>query len=133
MKKGACLNSEVSYVISGMGHFDQLAIGDAGFPVPKGVPKIDLAVTYGTPEFLKVLDTVSGEFMIQKAVIAAEMKAYNPDLYHQTVERLKREGAEIEELSHEELKQLSRGCKAVIRTGECTPYANVILESKVSF
>lgn len=133
MKKSACLNSEVSYIIADMGHFDQLTIGDAGLPVPGNVQKIDLAVTYGVPGFLEVLDVVLGELKIQKAIIAEELKECNQEMYEQLKERLVREDAQILEVSHEELKQISSESRAVIRTGECTAYSNVILESKVSF
>ena len=42
-------------------------------------------------------------------------------------------GVKVEIVSHDELKQLSAKSKAVVRTGECTAYSNVILESNVSF
>lgn len=133
MKKSACLNSEVSYLIADMGHFDQLTISDAGLPVPGSVQKIDLAVTYGVPRFLEVLEVVLGELDIQKAVIAEELKGCNRDMYERLTKRLAQEAVQILEVPHEELKKLSSGSRAVIRTGECTAYSNVILESRVSF
>ncbi|GAH44824.1 unnamed protein product, partial [marine sediment metagenome] len=42
-------------------------------------------------------------------------------------------GVPIETIPHEELKQLTHSAKAVVRTGEFTPYANVILVSGVVF
>jgi len=39
----------------------------------------------------------------------------------------------VELVSHEELKRLSQKAAAVVRTGEFTPYANVILYSGVVF
>ena len=45
MKRTGLLNIELSQVIAGMGHGDVLVIGDAGLPVPKGVRRIDLALT----------------------------------------------------------------------------------------
>jgi D-ribose pyranase len=36
-------------------------------------------------------------------------------------------------VTHAQLKELSRNARAVIRTGEATPYANVILYSGVIF
>ncbi len=36
MKKGALLNSEISHVVSRLGHTDSLVICDAGLPVPAG-------------------------------------------------------------------------------------------------
>ncbi len=41
--------------------------------------------------------------------------------------------AEWETVTHEALKGMTREAKAVVRTGECTPYANVILQAGVSF
>jgi D-ribose pyranase len=40
---------------------------------------------------------------------------------------------EVEQVPHEAFKQRSREAKAIIRTGECSPYANVILHSGVIF
>ncbi|MCI7727790.1 MAG: D-ribose pyranase [Clostridiales bacterium] len=133
MKKGTCLNSEVSYVIAKLGHFDTLTIGDAGLPIPDGVQRIDLAVKMGLPGFRDVLETVLSEMKIQKATIAAEMVEINPELYEYMKARIAQEGAELVLVPHEELKRQSASSKAVVRTGECKAYANVILESNVTF
>lgn len=133
MKKGTCLNSEVSYVIAKLGHFDTLTIGDAGLPIPDGVQRIDLAVKLGLPGFIDVMETVLSEMKIQKATIAEEMVEINPELYAYMKARIAQEGAELVLVPHEELKQQSASSKAVIRTGECKAYANVILESNVTF
>lgn len=133
MKKGVCLNSEVSYVIAKLGHFDTLTIGDAGLPVPGGVQRIDLAVKLGLPGFRDVLETVLSEMKIQKATIAEEIVSMNPELYEYMRGRIAEEGAQLVLVPHEELKRQSASSKAVIRTGECKAYANVILESNVTF
>ena len=39
----------------------------------------------------------------------------------------------IEFVSHTELKKRTANCKAVIRSGEITPYANIILQSGCIF
>lgn len=133
MKKGICLNSEISYVIAKLGHFDTLTIGDAGLPIPDGVQRIDLAVKLGLPGFIEVLETVLSEMKIQKATIAEEIVEINPELYAYMKTRIAQEGAELVLVPHEELKRQSASSKAVIRTGECKAYANVILESNVTF
>lgn len=133
MKKGTCLNSEVSYVIAKLGHFDTLTIGDAGLPIPDGVQRIDLAVKLGLPGFRDVLETVLSEMKIQKATIAVEMVEINPELYEYMKARIAQEGAELVLVPHEDLKRQSASSKAVVRTGECKAYANVILESNVTF
>ena len=40
MKKIGILNSEISRVISGLGHTDQIVVCDAGFPIPSHVERI---------------------------------------------------------------------------------------------
>ncbi|MGO1239112.1 MAG: RbsD/FucU domain-containing protein, partial [Hafnia alvei] len=39
----------------------------------------------------------------------------------------------VEYVSHEQFKALSSTSKAVIRSGECSPYVNVLLYSGVTF
>ena len=131
MKKLGVLNKEISEVIAGMGHYDMLVIGDAGLPIPQGVKRIDLALTKGVPEFLQTLRTVLEELQVERAVIASEMENISPDLY-QAVEKMMVD-TPIRTVSHEEFKNMTQRAVAVIRTGEFTPYANIILESGVVF
>lgn len=131
MKKTAVINSNLSRVISQMGHFDKLAIGDAGTPVPDGTEKIDLSVTRGIPAFMDVLNNVLEELEIQKIYLAEEIKTENPTMLKQIQERLPE--TPIEFITHEELKSDLKDCKAFVRTGEMTPFANIMLESNVVF
>ena len=133
MKKIGCLNSELSYVISKLGHFDTLTIGDCGLPVPKGFQRIDLAVTYGVSSFDDVFKVVDAETKFQKVTIASESKEANPDFYQKLHEWAKLNGVEVVEVPHEQFKKLSASSVAIVRTGECKPFSNVILESNVSF
>ena len=54
MKRHGILNSNISRVLSSMGHTDRIAIADCGLPVPEGTERIDLAVTFGNPRFMDV-------------------------------------------------------------------------------
>ena len=98
-----------------------------------GPKRIDLAVTFGIPAFRDVLEVVLEDMKIQKAIIASETKDVNPEMYAYFVEKIASLGAELVEVPHDELKALSKNSKCVIRTGECKPYSNIILESNVSF
>lgn len=131
MKKTTLLNSALSGVISRMGHMDTLTIGDAGLPIPDGPERIDLAVVKGVPTFLEVLKAALSELQVQRVTIASEMKNRNTELY-ETMKQLFT-GVEIVEVPHAEFKKLTAASKAVVRTGECKPYANVLLESGVTF
>ncbi len=131
MKKRGLLNAPLSRVVAEMGHGDLLVIADAGLPIPSSVPRIDLAVRPGLPSFLEVLDAVLEELHVEKAIIAMEMVDRSPALYAAVQQRL---GAlPIERVPHEAFKAMAAGARAVVRTGECTPYANVILVSGVIF
>jgi D-ribose pyranase len=131
MKKIGILNQPVSAVVAGLGHMDTLVIADAGLPIPPGPQRIDLALKPGLPTFLDTLDVVLTEMQVEKAIIAAELPQVSPALYAELVKRL---GAlPIETVPHTEFKEQTRAACAVIRTGEFSPYANVILSAGVVF
>ena len=123
MKKTKMINSELSYVISQMGHTDSLTIGDCGLPIPPETKRIDLALTHNVPTFIQTLDVVLEELCVEEAIIASEIKEKNPEVY----EAIKKRVSNLQEVSHEEFKVLTKDSKAVVRTGECSPYANIIL------
>jgi len=139
MKKGKLLHSEIAYVIGKMGHTDGLTIGDCGLPIPEGVRRIDLALSKGIPGFLETLLTVLTELQVEQVILATEMEEKSPALYLQVMDVISRTekeaGSSIEviKVSHIEFKELTKETKAVIRTGEQTPYANMILKSGVVF
>lgn len=131
MKKNGILNSEISKLLSDLGHTDQITIGDAGLPVPDGVMKIDLALKLGTPSFIEVLEEVLKDMAVEKVILAEEIKVDNEsqlDAIHQLVDT-----NEVEFVSHEAFKKQSGQSKAIIRTGEATPFSNIILQSNVIF
>ncbi len=131
MKKTKLINYELSSVIAAMGHTDTLAVGDAGLPVPDGCKRIDLAVRRGLPSFIDVLESILSELEVEEVTVASEITAGNPQLYSQITERFG--NIKINYLPHSEFKLQTRKCKAVVRTGECMPYANIILHSGVAF
>jgi D-ribose pyranase len=131
MKKTKLINSEISYTISKMGHTDSLTIGDCGLPIPENVARIDLALKYGVPTFLETLDTILEELCVEEIIIASEIKEKNEIIYKEILKRF--ENIKINEVSHEEFKNLTKESKAVVRSGECSPYANIILKSGVVF
>ncbi|ADH60044.1 RbsD or FucU transport [Thermoanaerobacter mathranii subsp. mathranii str. A3] len=130
MKKTYLLNSEISEVVARLGHTDLLVIADSGLPIPDGVKRIDIALTKGIPSFKDTLNTVLTELGVEKAYIAKEMIDKNNDLYLYLLELF---GEKLIIISHEDLKAMSKNAKAIIRTGEYKPYANIILESGVEF
>lgn len=130
MKRTMLLNAELSRVIASMGHGDLLVIGDAGLPIPPGPQCIDLALMRGVPSFADVLTAVLSELQVERALVAIEACA--PD------GALPAWSGPLQPVvpgtvSHAQFKQLCRGARAMVRTGECTPYANVLLYAGVAF
>ena len=131
MKKTGILNAQLIGHIAALGHKDTFMIGDAGMPVPKGVPIVDLILCGGVPTFKQVMDAVLAETAVEGYTIAEEIKEYNPELLVYFREKLA--GTEEEMISHVALKQMSAQVKFAVRTGEFTPYPNIILRAGVAF
>ncbi|MBA2795469.1 D-ribose pyranase [Streptococcus porcinus] len=131
MLKDGILNSDLAKLAADLGHTDRVCIGDLGLPVPEGVAKIDLALKPGYPSFQEVLDIYLDHIKVEKIILAEEIKRVNPEQLETVVAKLD-SGIEVEYVSHEELKTLNKGVKAIIRTGENTPYSNIILQSGVT-
>ena len=133
MKRHGILNSDISRVLSYMGHTDRICIGDYGLPIPDETERIDLAVKFGVPTFMDVLKEVGDDMKIEKIVLAEEIKENNPKVLAEINEYFAGQEIEVEFVSHVGLKEMTKECKAVIRTGETTPYANIILQSGCIF
>lgn len=131
MKKIGILNQPLSEVIAGLGHTDTLVIADAGLPIPAETHRIDLALTEGIPTFLDTLGAVLREMQVERAIVAEEMLDVSPSIYEAIVNLLG--DLPIETVTHLILKEQTRSARAVVRTGEFTPYANVILVAGVVF
>lgn len=137
MKQHGILNSEISRVLSYMGHTDRICIADCGLPIPDETERIDLALRFGQPSFMEVLQEVGRDMKIEKIVLAEEIRSRNPEILKQIEVFFETNETgfkiEVEMVSHENLKKLLTDCKAVVRTGETTPYANIILQSGCIF
>ena len=133
MKKQGILNSDISRVLSYMGHTDCIAVGDCGLPIPDEVERIDLALEFGVPSFMDVLRVITKDMKVEKIVLAEEIREQNPKVLGEIKELFAGQELETAFVSHTELKNQTRDCKAVIRTGETTPYANIILQSGCIF
>ena len=133
MKRAGILNSDISRVLSYMGHTDCICIGDCGLPIPDEVERIDLALAFGVPTFMQTLKVVVDDMKVEKIVLAEEIKTQNPKVLGEIEALFAEQAIEVEFVSHVELKALTGSCKAVIRTGETTPYANIVLQSGCIF
>lgn len=131
MKKTGILNADIAAVVAGMGHLDTLTVADAGLPIPDNVLRIDLVVRPNLPRFTDVTAAIIEELKVQEAIIAREMVEVSPHIYDELCALLSK--VAIRMVTHSEFKQLTAQSKAVVRSGEFTPYANVILVAGVTF
>lgn len=133
MRKISTLNPQLSRIISETGHVDALVVTDAGLPLPQGVERVDLAFRPGQPAFLDVLDTVLESLSIEAAVMAEEIVTASPKMYQEICNRLADRGVTAELVPHVDFKEQTRQARACVRSGEFTPYANIILVAGVVY
>ena len=141
MKRGGLLNAQLNEAISRLGHGDLVVVADCGLPQPVGVPVVDLAVVHGLPSFAGVLDALLGDLVVEGVTAASESRGVAAG---EVIEaRFGAGGAggggggglglEVAHVSHEEFKRLSGTARLFVRTGEATPFANVVLRCGVPF
>ena len=131
MKKDKILNIDIIAEIAKIGHTQYFVIADAGLPIPKGIKCIDIALVRGVPSFLQTLEAINDELVIESYILAEEIKSANPVI-----------SAKIEDLMsskpklyvpHSNFKELTKDSTVVIRTGETSSFANIILIAGVNF
>lgn len=131
MKKLGMLNRDIAAVLAKLGHTDTVVITDCGLPIPENIWCIDVSIKLGAPSFLTVLESVTADMAIEGMILAQEIKEDNQPLHQAILEAY--QDTQVQYISHEALKNRLKEAKAVIRTGEATPYANVILHAGVIF
>lgn len=116
-------------LIVSMRHNDTVVVADAGLPVPSGVATIDLGWRRREPRLLPVLRAMLTELVVERATIATEVtdEPLLAGLHAELAD------VPIDRTSHDSLKAHCATARAVVRTGEDTPYANVILHAGVPF
>ena len=129
MKRAGILHAELAGHLAQLSHTDLFVVADSGFPVPPGVPAVDLRVLYGLPRLEPVLEAVLAEVVIESAAVAAEVDDANPEL----AALFDSAAPGAARVPHDELKRLSAAARFVVRTGEATPYGNILLTAGVAF
>jgi D-ribose pyranase len=127
MRKTSLIHPTLSETVSLLGHTDTLVVADAGLPIPAGPRRIDLALTRGIPSFLDTLRVLLNEIHIEKAILAEEILKVSPKMYEEI--KLALGTTPIEIVPHTQFKEKTHSATAIVRTGEYTPYANIILVS----
>ncbi len=130
VKRSGLLHADLAGHLARLGHTDQVVVADRGLPLPPGVPVVDLALVPGVVDLRTVLDALLAEVVVQAHTIALEAAA-GP--FPQWLDARAHDLGERHVTGHDELKAMLPGVRLAVRTGEETPYANVILECGVPF
>jgi D-ribose pyranase len=97
------------------------------------VERVDLAIRKNLPRFLDVLDAVLDEVAVEGVLLSEEIKQFSPVMLEEIRERFAHLGLPLQFIPHAEFKQATAGARAAVRSGEFTPYANVLLTAGVVF
>ncbi|MDI3312414.1 MAG: D-ribose pyranase [Thermoanaerobacterium sp.] len=128
---GGILNAQLSRIIAETGHKDLLVVTDAGLPIPLNVERVDLAVIPMLPRFLDVLKAVKSEIVVESIMLAEEIKTYSPEMEAEILKLFP--NVPVTYTPHTNLKEISKQARACIRSGEFTPYANVIITAGCAY
>jgi len=128
MLKGGVLNPAINSLISRVRHTNTLVIADRGFPFWPHIETVDISLVDDIPRVLEVLQAIKANFSIGRVFAAQEFLAVNTP---QTASALDDAllGIPITFEPHVELKKRVPHAIGLIRTGDTTQYANLILES----
>lgn len=128
MKRSGIIHGDLAGHVARLGHTDLVVVADAGLPIPTGVRVVDLALVYGQPRFNVVLDALLAELVVEHAWISEEVAGSAPERWIES--RLE---VTVDRVPHHVLKRMVSEASLVVRTGEDTPYANVVLRCGVPF
>jgi D-ribose pyranase len=122
------LNPSINSLLSRVRHTNTLVIADRGFPYWPQVETIDISLVDDIPRTLDVLEAIRRNFVIGRVFMAQEFLAVNDAGSRAAIEQALA-GIPLVWEHHEEFKKRVPHAVGLIRTGDTTPYANMILES----
>ena len=110
-------------------HTNTLVISDRGFPFWPGIETVDISLVDDVPTVLQVLEAVRANFAIGEVHMAEEFLAHNTGDTKAAFTRALT-GLPVVYESHEKaFKPRVPRAVGLIRTGDTTHYANLILTS----
>ena len=127
MKRQGVINQPLNSALAALGHGDYFLLCDAGFPIPKSVERIDLALCFGVPSMQQCLEAILREIVVQKVTYAAEM----PELNAAGAAYIRKlfKNQEVVQVPQSELVRLAHEAKFIVRSGELGCYSNILLEA----
>ncbi len=128
MLKSGILNPAINSLLSRVRHTNTLVITDRGFPFWPEIETVDISLVDDVPRVLEVLKAIRGNFVIGAARMAEEFRSANGPETQQAF-ALVLASIPIVYEPHVEFKKHVPQAIGLIRTGDTTQYANIIIES----
>jgi D-ribose pyranase len=128
MLKNGILNPQINSLLSRVRHTNTLVIADRGFPFWPMIETVDISLVDDIPTVLQVLAAIRSNFLIGRAFMAQEFLDQNSpavkDSFATTLADIP-----VTYEAHIDFKKRVPHAIGLIRTGDTTQYANMILES----
>lgn len=122
------VNPQISSLVCRIRHTNTLVIADAAFPFWPQIETVDISLVKGIPTIIEVLDAILPNFKAGEVFMAREFKECN-DRKTQNAFRRACRGVKMTFEPHLEFKKRVPLAVGLIRTGDTTPYGNLILVS----
>lgn len=117
------LHPEVAALVRRVQHTQMLLLADRGYPVPPLAHVIDLALTSDVPTIPQVLEAIGDDLPADRWIAAVELQSASPERWACYGEACPR----VEAVPHLQFKRLAREAVGCIRTGDSTPYSNLLI------
>jgi D-ribose pyranase len=128
MLKTGLLNPKINSLLSRVRHTNTLVISDRGFPFWPMIETVDISVVDDLPTVLQLILAIRPNFQIGKAWMAEEFLKNNSAKTRAAFAKSLL-GVELKHEPHIEFKKRIPHAIGLIRTGDTTQYANIVLES----
>jgi ABC-type ribose transport system, auxiliary component len=128
MIKTGILNPQILSLLARVRHTNTLVISDRGFPYWPMIETVDISLIDDIPTVLQVFNALKTNFNIGQIYMAKEFQLKNSP---ETMQLFASASGEIPVNfePHAEFKLRVPKAIGLIRTGDSTQYANIILES----
>jgi D-ribose pyranase len=128
MQKTGILNPQLASLLARVRHTNTLVIADRGFPFWPMIETVDISLVDDVPTVLQLIAAVRATHNFTLAYMAREFQKNNSAAIRASFAK-SLAGVPTKFEPHVDFKQRVPNAIGLIRTGDTTPYANVILVS----
>lgn len=126
MLKSGIINPALAALLCKFRHTNWLAVADRNFPSWPELETVDISLDDNIPTVCQVLESLNKYYVIGAVRMAREFREHGGNVAQFQAFL---PNAQIQFEPHIELKKRVPHCIGLIRTGDTTPYANILLQS----